>query len=84
MTRRAAMSRPASLSRRRRFAALVALGLAVTTGCTTESRLTAGGTAPEKTTTVTVLAAASLTEPLTTLARQYERTHAGVKVALSV
>jgi molybdate transport system substrate-binding protein len=33
--------------------------------------------------TVTVLAAASLTEPLTALAREYERRHDGVHVALS-
>lgn len=33
--------------------------------------------------TVTVLAAASLTEPLTSLARDYERQHDGVHVALS-
>lgn len=62
--------------------ATLLVATAVTGGCTTESRLTAGG-APQKTTTVTVLAAASLTEPLTALARQYERSHGGVKVALS-
>lgn len=62
--------------------ATLLLATAVTGGCTTESRLTAGG-APQKATTVTVLAAASLTDPLTSLARQYERTHHGVTVALS-
>ena len=74
--------RGARTSRRQRVAALVAVGIVATTGCTTESRLTAGG-APQRTTTVTVLAAASLTDPLTRLAREYERTHHGVTVALS-
>ena len=64
------------------LAAILLLASAVTAGCTTESRLTAGG-APQKSTTVTVLAAASLTEPLTRLAQEYEGTHDGVKVALS-
>ena len=68
---------------RYRFVAVVAVAAVVASGCTTESRLTAGGATHQRTTTVTVLAAASLTEPLTTLAQQYERTHDGVKVALS-
>ena len=65
-----------------RLAAAIATTVVLATACSTEGRLSAGG-APQKTTTVTVLAAASLTEPLTTLARQYERSHHGVKIALS-
>lgn len=38
---------------------------------------------PDSATTVTVLAAASLTEPLTVLAQEYEREHKNVDIALS-
>ena len=79
------MTRPGARAASRLRGAVVAtllLATAVTDGCTTESRLTTGG-APERTNTVTVLAAASLTDPLTSLARQYERTHDGVTIALS-
>jgi molybdate transport system substrate-binding protein len=51
----------------------------------TDTSAAAGGTAaqPGAAGSVTVLAAASLTEPLTTLARDYEHDHPGVHVALS-
>lgn len=63
--------------------------LLATAGCGTGGSSAAndsGGSGADgnrETATVTVLAAASLTEPLTALAREYERQHDGVHVALS-
>ncbi|MDF2091714.1 molybdate ABC transporter substrate-binding protein [Knoellia sp. 3-2P3] len=62
--------------------------LLATAGCGTGGRSAADGSGVSaagnrETATVTVLAAASLTEPLTALAREYERRHDGVHVALS-
>jgi molybdate transport system substrate-binding protein len=73
----------AGLTSRGRLAGVVAALVVVSAGCTSESRLASGSAPRPATTTVTVLGAASLTEPLTALARRYERTHKGVTVALS-
>ncbi len=73
----------AGLTSRGRLAGVVAVLVVVSAGCTSESRLASGSARRAATSTVTVLAAASLTEPLTALARQYERSHNGVTVALS-
>lgn len=63
--------------------ALLAAVLA-TAGCAAGGSPSGDGSGGSRdNTTVTVLAAASLTEPLTALAREYERRHDGVHVALS-
>lgn len=63
----------------RRIAAALALGLALvlTAACSGSSTGDAGRQR------ITVLAASSLTEPFTTLARQFEREHPGVDVVTS-
>lgn len=73
-----------SLRRLTGRAGLVLAALALT-GCApaTTADTTATGDTPAGG-TVTVLAAASLSEPLTTLAAQFERDHPGVQVRLSV
>jgi molybdate transport system substrate-binding protein len=72
------------------FAAVVALGLAGCGGDGTDT--SSGGTAsdtasgsasPSPSGDITVLAAASLTESFTTLGKQFEAAHPGVKVTLS-
>ncbi len=68
------------------LAAAAALALAACSAATTadtDPAGTAGPSAGADSSTVTVLAAASLTAPLTTLAEQYERDHPGVTVRLS-
>ncbi|TDB79943.1 molybdate ABC transporter substrate-binding protein [Micromonospora sp. KC721] len=64
---------------RRALAALTGLALLVTTGCTSDER-------PDRSDdnrTVTVFAAASLTESFTTIGREFEATHPGVRVAFT-
>ncbi len=64
--------------------AAAALALAACSPATTADTTAAGGSAgADDTGTVTVLAAASLTEPLTALAARYEQGHPGVDVRLS-
>jgi molybdate transport system substrate-binding protein len=62
-----------------RFPALAAVALLVS-GC---GALESGGSSGGEDTTVTVLAAASLTSPFTTIAEQYMATHPGTDLRLS-
>ncbi|MGI8665509.1 MAG: molybdate ABC transporter substrate-binding protein [Jatrophihabitans sp.] len=71
---------------------LAAGALAAVAGCSSSSKSTTstpaaggggGGSAPAFTGTITVLAAASLTESFDTLAKQFESAHPGVTVKLS-
>ena len=81
------LSRPLSLS----FAALVAVGLAgcgsdgTDTGSTTSTSSTSGSseTTPALSGSITVLAAASLTESFTQIGKDFEAAHAGTKVTFS-
>jgi molybdate transport system substrate-binding protein len=59
----------------------LALAAAVVGGCSSTGA--GANPAPPDTQTVTVLAAASLTEPLTELARAYEKAHPGVTIRTS-
>ena len=63
--------------------AVAALALAACSPATTADTTTSGGSAGAGSGSVTVLAAASLTEPLTALAAAYEQDHPGVDVRLS-
>lgn len=65
------------MTARRVAGALVALGITMAAGCTS------AGEASDGTRSLTVLAAASLTEPFTTLAERFEAEHPGVEVVPS-
>src|SRR5690348_6663601 len=78
------------MSRAARAGCLLAAALVVLTGCGSSepSRQTGAvaggsGSSPAVSGTITVLAAASLTDAFTTLAKQFEAAHPGVTVKLS-
>ncbi|HEX8082086.1 MAG TPA: molybdate ABC transporter substrate-binding protein [Jatrophihabitans sp.] len=69
--------------RPRRVAAVVAM-LALTAGCQQDAAPASGGASNQVGGTVTVFAAASLTETFGTLARQFEAAHPGTRVTLNI